>query len=534
MFEPNRFKLHVDMLREPEDRTKIVGLQQIFLGLEAGIIPSYAQRQTIEREIIIIISTNRDSRVRRWAYMIGAFCHNKNLVKLSKYKLPYEKDMENRTWIMAILATNLSEREFDDAVRHLDHGLSIEEIKIATYLFQKDEHYQLRKSDINKIIGDNNRLGMFWIGSNAGYNSLAVKRHKEIIVSNDIISELTRHDDDEVLKHLMYAYACQGTGSLNVEKDIKFDISKFASMSPHHKKWFLTAIWQDWKFIKNNQDYIRQILDMRHLKSCDERIREGIARGISQYCYDTFLVRPIEEWCSYEEKESVRYFLMRYVTKWSDCNTIYYQIAWNEEHLEGERRANIVKSFYQFDYNKKLFSTEREDFVMQSKEPKVFISHSSEDIQYVNIFVQLLQDIGLRKEHIFCSSVPGYDVPEGYDIYDYLREQFNTYDLHIFYVLSDNYYKSPACLNEMGAAWILQSRYTTILLPGFKFVSIKGAINPNKASTKLDRDIYEVKDKLGQIKDNLIKEFGLYDYSGTIWEKRRDRFIEEVEQVSAL
>ena len=35
-------------------------------------------------------------------------------------------------------------------------------------------------------------------------------------------------------------------------------------------------------------------------------------------------------------------------------------------------------------------------------------------------------------------------------------------------------------MNEMGAAWVLKNDYTTILLPGFEFNEIKGAINPRQ------------------------------------------------------
>ena len=55
-------------------------------------------------------------------------------------------------------------------------------------------------------------------------------------------------------------------------------------------------------------------------------------------------------------------------------------------------------------------------------------------------------------------------------------------------MLSDNYYKSPACLNEMGAAWVLKKEYRSILLPGFDYKEIEGAINPRKIGIKLDDD----------------------------------------------
>lgn len=80
-------------------------------------------------------------------------------------------------------------------------------------------------------------------------------------------------------------------------------------------------------------------------------------------------------------------------------------------------------------------------------------------------------------------------------------------------------------MNEMGAAWVLRNDYTTILLPGFEFKKIEGAINPRKIALKLDGDSDDVKEKLGQLKDKLLKEFGLLPLPEVRWEKQRDEFI---------
>lgn len=97
------------------------------------------------------------------------------------------------------------------------------------------------------------------------------------------------------------------------------------------------------------------------------------------------------------------------------------------------------------------------------KPGKIFISHSSQDLAFVQSLVKLFEHIGLTQENMFCSSVGEYDVPLDKNIYDYLKEQFRNYDLRVIFVLSENYYKSSASLNEMGAAWALQHKYTSVL-----------------------------------------------------------------------
>ncbi|MCD7843850.1 MAG: hypothetical protein LUG17_04410 [Clostridiales bacterium] len=168
----------------------------------------------------------------------------------------------------------------------------------------------------------------------------------------------------------------------------------------------------------------------------------------------------------------------------------------------------------------------------ENKLPKIFISHAARDERYIRQFVDLLEFIGVRPDQLLCSSIPGYDVPEGKNIYEYLQEQFDSYKLHIFYMLSNNYYQSAASLNEMGAGWILRMKYTTILLPGFEYEKIKGAVDPCVISAKLDANRYQVRSKLKQIKTKLEEEFELTPKPDERWDEKVDEFIEAVNRLA--
>ncbi len=179
-----------------------------------------------------------------------------------------------------------------------------------------------------------------------------------------------------------------------------------------------------------------------------------------------------------------------------------------------------------------VISNAKENAMLKS--PKIFISHSSQDKEYVTCLVDFLEDIGLAPEQIFCSSVPGYGIPLDEDIYDYLKYQFQEHELHVIFILSNNYYQSVACMNEMGAAWVLQNKYTVILLSRFDFKKIQGAINPRQMGLKLDGDLTEVKEKLRQLKDVLSKEFGLSHITDVRWERKRDSFIAAVKKANKV
>lgn len=161
------------------------------------------------------------------------------------------------------------------------------------------------------------------------------------------------------------------------------------------------------------------------------------------------------------------------------------------------------------------------------KKAKIFISHSSEDVKMVSRFVDLLADMGLTNEELFCSSVPDYGIPLNEDIYDYLESLFRNYDIYVIFMLSQNYYNSPACLNEMGAAWVLKSDYTSVLLPGFSYQEIEGAVNPNKIGFKLDDEDELLKRRLGELIHILAERTGK-SIPEMRWERKRNDFVEDI------
>ena len=163
--------------------------------------------------------------------------------------------------------------------------------------------------------------------------------------------------------------------------------------------------------------------------------------------------------------------------------------------------------------------------------PKLFISHASADIEYVKPFVELLADIGMTNDNLFCSSVPDYAIPLNQDIYDYLADLFRNNKLYVLFMLSNNYYASPVSLNEMGAAWVLKSEYTTILLPKFEYKEIKGAANPNKIGMTYDDEDELLKKRLGELKNIISEEFEI-SVPDMRWEKKRNDFIEAIRKMS--
>lgn len=158
---------------------------------------------------------------------------------------------------------------------------------------------------------------------------------------------------------------------------------------------------------------------------------------------------------------------------------------------------------------------------------KVFISHSSKDKEFVSHLVDLLEAMGIDGNNkLFCSSIPLYGIDLSGKIFETLLSQFQNYQLYVIFVHSDNYYGSPISLNEMGAAWVLKSKHCSILTKGFPYEEMKGVVNSNEISIKVDDD--QAKHRLNQLKDELVRLFDTSFVDQNKWEWKRDQFLERV------
>lgn len=194
------------------------------------------------------------------------------------------------------------------------------------------------------------------------------------------------------------------------------------------------------------------------------------------------------------------------------------------------KKTKEIKKAFQINnvLSKEDFKLVEGEKMSNEKETKIFISHSENDKDYTDALVELLHNMGIPKNEnnkIFCSSKEGYGIPLGKGIYEYIKSKFQE-NIIVLFVLSKGYYKSAACLNEMGATWIGLKDHYTLLLPDFEYKEIKGAINPMEISFKLDN-----KDKLTELKEILAEKMGLPEINSKIWEESRDRFLEKISEL---
>ena len=145
-----------------------------------------------------------------------------------------------------------------------------------------------------------------------------------------------------------------------------------------------------------------------------------------------------------------------------------------------------------------------------STTPIIFISHSSSDKKYGDALRNFIIGLGVKDEQLIYTSHELNGIPMDKNIYEYLRENF---DNKVFMIIlwSNNYLESPACPNEMGAAWVTQSDYTNIYVPDFEFGNPKYhqcAVDTRKMGPVLKNDGH-CKTKMIELKDKILNMFNL-------------------------
>lgn len=181
---------------------------------------------------------------------------------------------------------------------------------------------------------------------------------------------------------------------------------------------------------------------------------------------------------------------------------------------------------------KKQKTTEEEKSPQQQqkvKAPKVFISHKKEDKAYADALVNLIEFIvGADGDKIFCSSVQGYGIKQSRDIKDNLKAQFDNYEIFMIIVHSPRYYQSAVCLNEMGAAWVMGTQFSSFLTSDCRTEYLRGVINKEKIFIDPNDDPDMLEAHLNDFKNDLAAFFGKGAIDENKWANARKRFVNEV------
>lgn len=285
---------------------------------------------------------------------------------------------------------------------------------------------------------------------------------------------------------------------------------------------------KDIKGILNNQIAIAETLLQRASSIPNGNPHSRIA-GLVRY--DEKITHPfqkeVEAWQT-ETTELLRALYgenARQVSEFEQCiNNKNHYFDFREE-IQNELQDCIskLKAFVKTESLKQMMTESDNRVAVNPKTPMVFISHSSKDLEFVEALVTLLESIGFNEKTLFCSSIPDYWIGLSQNIFDSLRSLFENHQLFVIFIQSPRYYESPISLNEMGAAWVLQTDYCSILTKDMQKEMMKGVVDDRTIYIKVDSP--EATSRMNELKNKLVEMFGLPDMSDSTWERKRNTFL---------
>ena len=159
------------------------------------------------------------------------------------------------------------------------------------------------------------------------------------------------------------------------------------------------------------------------------------------------------------------------------------------------------------------------------KTKKIFISHSSKDIELIEEFVDHILQLGINivPKDISCTSIEDMNIENGKDIRKYINDNILSSDFSLL-MISDNYKNSEICLNEMGAVWINKNNVRYYLLPQTSFDNIGWLCNVNEAEYISNRIA------LDKMHEELINYYDMEDNIDS-WSRQRETFIKHIENL---
>lgn len=194
-----------------------------------------------------------------------------------------------------------------------------------------------------------------------------------------------------------------------------------------------------------------------------------------------------------------------------------YEIYKNQSKLIKTTYLTIKENFWKKNYSVNLSEANTilvsvkylKSLLYPDLYEKIFISHREKDKEQVDALMELLYAIGIQRplrngeKSIFCTSHPAAYVENGQKFDEQIFKQFYS-EKNVFFILwyTENYFQSQACLNEMGAIWVMDKKYQEILIPGFDRHKIGGLL-PKAAISFYADDKY----RLNTLKEQIEKMF---------------------------
>lgn len=169
-----------------------------------------------------------------------------------------------------------------------------------------------------------------------------------------------------------------------------------------------------------------------------------------------------------------------------------------EDDGKGMTAGDINESFLNIGYDKRSVNDAEKQVVQEEnlqftravnngkQTKKIFISHKEEHKLYGQFIVDVLETYGVDVvSTIIFTGDRRLGVPQGKDIYDYLKDCFRE-DLMVIFLFSKAFYDSNICISEAGAAWATNQNCMNVVID-ISFSDIEKPSNNALSSIKFQQ-----------------------------------------------
>jgi uncharacterized protein YutD len=125
-------------------------------------------------------------------------------------------------------------------------------------------------------------------------------------------------------------------------------------------------------------------------------------------------------------------------------------------------------------------------------------------------------------DEIFCTSLPGHNVPAGEDFIRFIRANIKETS-RVVLVLSKNYYDSVFCVGELGAAWALEVPTFPLIVPPLRISEVSRNFLSTTQMGEITSDAY-----LASLRDVLIEQHGIKGGRTDNWQVRSRIFLNKI------
>lgn len=288
-----------DLVSKNNELVKIA-LQNLITKLEYGQRISIACTKDL-CAVLFDILHNSDYKIRKWAYHLIAYKHNRTLIDRCIKNLisGFESNEENISWILAIAAMSLEE----DKIYGLFKQYATNRISQGTYticstLFSRSQYVPSIK-DVNNIVNGEDFLSKMWLTKAFACDYIAEKKKSyALIVTVDVMNAFLQ--DESIQRYALWAFSTFNKVNIRIIRINPYDAIDLPSKS---LAWYYTGLFKDDEYMQANLDHVINILE-RFLEY-PQVVQMGILRGISysEYSLKEFLYPLLSAYLELDEED---------------------------------------------------------------------------------------------------------------------------------------------------------------------------------------------------------------------------------------